>query len=210
MNTIVIALRATAVTLVLTGLLYPLGMTGAAQVLFPGSANGSLVKDQTGKVIGSRLIGQPFSNPGYFQGRPSAAGGGYDGTSSSGSNFGPTSAKLRDRVKADVDRLLKENPSASGLIPAELVMASGSGLDPHLSPEGARWQVPRVAKARNVAPERIAATLEELVEGRDLGFFGEPTVNVLLLNVALDQKFGKPAAAVKEPTPTQAVAAPPQ
>jgi potassium-transporting ATPase KdpC subunit len=194
MNTLVIALRATLVTLVLTGVAYPLAMTGAAQVLFPHKANGSLVTDDTGKVVGSKLIGQTFTNPAYFQGRPSAAGNGYDATASSGSNFGNSSTKLRDRVKADVARLQKENPGAPGLIPAELVTASGSGLDPQISPAAARWQIPRVAKSRNVAPERIASIVEEQVEGRDLGFLGEPTVNVLLLNVALDRQLGRPAS----------------
>jgi K+-transporting ATPase ATPase C chain len=190
MNTTVIALRATAVTLILTGLAYPLAMTGAAQVLAPHRANGSLVTDESGKVVGSRLIGQPFTNPAYFQGRPSAAGSGYDAAASGGSNLGPASARLRQRVTAEVARLQKENPDAPGPIPAELVTTSASGLDPHLSPAAARWQVPRVARARNVAPERVVSILEEQVEGRDLGIFGEPTVNVLLLNLALDRRLG--------------------
>ena len=192
MKTIVIALRATAVTLVLTGLVYPLAMTGVAQALFSESANGSLVRDNTGKVRGSSLIGQPFTSPAYFLGRPSAAGNGYDAAASSGSNLGPTSAKLRDRVKADVARLRKQNPDAPGDIPAELVTASASGLDPHISPAAAAWQLPRVARARNVAPERLRALLDEKVEGRTLGLLGEPTVNVLLLNQALDTRFGAP------------------
>ena len=192
MKTIVIALRATAVTLVLTGLFYPLAMTGVAQALFSESANGSLVKDNTGKVRGSALIGQPFTNPAYFQGRPSAAGKGYDAAASSGSNLSPTSAKLRDRVKADVDRLRKENPDATGDIPAELVTASASGLDPHVSPAAAAWQLRRVARARNIAPERLRALLDDKIEGRTLGLLGEPTVNVLLVNQALDARFGAP------------------
>ncbi len=192
MKTIVIALRATVVTLVLTGLIYPLAMTGVAQALFSESANGSLVKDNTGKVRGSSLIGQPFTNPAYFQGRPSAAGNGYDAAASSGSNLGPTSAKLRDRVKANVARLRTENPDAPGDIPAELVTASASGLDPHISPAAAAWQLPRVARARSLAPERLRALLDEKVEGRTLGLLGEPTVNVLLLNQALDTRFGAP------------------
>ncbi len=192
MKTIVIALRTTAVTLILTGLVYPLAMTGVAQALFSESANGSLVKDNAGKVRGSSLIGQPFTNPAYVQGRPSAAGNGYDAAASSGSNLGPTSAKLRDRVKADVARLRKDNPEAPGDIPAELVTASASGLDPHVSPAAAAWQLPRVARARNVAPERLRALLDEKMEGRTLGLLGEPTVNVLLLNQALDTRFGAP------------------
>jgi potassium-transporting ATPase KdpC subunit len=191
MNTMVIALRAALVTLVLTGLVYPLAMTGAAQTLFPHRANGSLVTDDGGKVVGSRLIGQAFTNPAYFQGRPSSSG--YDASSSGGSNFGPTSAKLQDRIKTDVARLHKENPDAPGVIPAELVTASASGLDPHLSPEATRWQIARVARARNVAPERVQSLVEEQVEGRDLGLFAERTVNVLMLNMALDRQFGRPA-----------------
>jgi len=190
MKTIVIALRATIVTLILTGIVYPLAMTGAAQALFSKAANGSLVVDGTGKVRGSALIGQTFTNPAYFQGRPSAAGNGYDATASSGSNLGPTSAKLRDRVKADVARLQKENPEMPGLIPAELVTASASGLDPHVSPSSAAWQIARVARARNVSPERVRALVDDKTEGRTLGFLGEPRVNVLLLNQALDRQFG--------------------
>lgn len=194
MKTFVIALRVTLVTLVLTGILYPLGMTALAQVLFPAAANGSLAKDENGKVVGSRLLGQTFSNPAYFQLRPSAAGNGYDPLASGGSNFGPTSAKLQDRVKADIARLRKDNPDAVGEIPAELVTTSGSGLDPHISPDAARWQIPRVAHARGVSVARITATLKEAISTRDLGFLGEPTVNVLELNLALDRQFGQPAA----------------
>jgi potassium-transporting ATPase KdpC subunit len=194
MKTFVIALRVTLVTLVLTGLVYPVCMTGLAQVLFPAAANGSLAKDDDGKVVGSRLIGQTFVNPAYFQPRPSAAGTGYDPMASGGSNFGPTSAKLRDRIKADIARLQRENPQAGGAIPVELVAASGSGLDPHLGPAAARWQIPRVARARAVSPDRVAATLESLIAGRDLGILGEPTVNVLDLNLMLDRQFGRPGA----------------
>src|SRR5262249_12264925 len=151
MKTLVIALRATAVTLVLTGLIYPLVATGLSQAIFPWKANGSLVYDDQGKVVGSELIGQGFSNPAYFQPRPSAAGEkGYDATASSGSNFGSTSAKLRDRTNQDAARLAKENPDAEGPIPAELVTTSASGFDPHLSPAATLWQVARVAKARHV------------------------------------------------------------
>jgi K+-transporting ATPase ATPase C chain len=202
MKTFVIALRATLVTLVLTGILYPLGMTALAQVLFPTAANGSLAKDESGKVVGSRLIGQTFANPAYFQPRPSAAGNGYDPLASGGSNFGPTSAKLQDRVKADIERLHKDNPEAVGEIPAELVTASGSGLDPHLSPSAALWQVARVAHARGVSVARITALLDEVIAGRDFGFMGEPTVNVLELNLALDRQFGQAVAAPAGPAAT--------
>jgi len=192
---IIVALRATAVTLVLTGLLYPLFMTGVAQALFSHQANGTMVQDEKGRVVGSALIGQAFTNPGYLQGRPSAAGNGYDPTASSGSNLGPTSKKLRDRVAADVDRLRKENPDAPLPIPGELVTTSASGLDPELSPEAAYWQVARIAHARQIAPERIRAVIEDRVQGRDLGIFGEPRVNVLAVNLALDEQFGKPLRA---------------
>ena len=188
---ILIALRMTVVTLVLTGVAYPLALTGVAQVLFPARANGSLVADANGNVVGSELIAQGFATPGYFQPRPSAAGNGYDPTSSSGSNFGPTSAKLRDRIKADVERLQKENPDAPGAVPAELVTASGSGLDPHLSPEATRWQVPRVARARGRTVAEVQALVDAATDGRALGFLGEPTVNVLRLNLALDLHFGR-------------------
>ncbi len=187
------ALRATLVTLVLTGLAYPLAATGLSQLLFPGRANGSIVSDQNGRPVGSELIGQSFSSAAYFQPRPSAAGDkGYDPLASGGSNLGPTSKKLRERVAADVARLLKENPDAPGPIPAELLTASASGLDPHLSPEGALWQIARIASARGIAADRVRVLVAVSVEGRDLGFLGEPRVNVLLLNLALDRQFGKP------------------
>jgi len=189
---IVIALRVTLVTLVLTGLAYPLAMTAAAQALFHDKANGSLVHDEKGAVVGSRLIGQTFVQPGYLQSRPSAAGNGYDATSSSGSNLGPTSAKLRDRVVADLARLQKENPEAPLPVPNDLVTASASGLDPELSPAAALWQVPRIARARQVAPERIREVIEARIEGRDLGVLGEPRVNVLAVNLALDRRLGRP------------------
>lgn len=196
MKILVIALRATLVTLALTGIVYPLVVTGLAQVLFPAKANGSLITDGEGRVVGSELIGQGFAAPAYFQPRPSAAGEkGYDATSSSGSNFGATSAKLRDRVSQDAARLEKDNPEAPGPIPVELVTTSASGLDPHLSPDAALWQVPRVAKARRVAPDRVRTVVLDHVEGRDLGFLGEPRVNVLRLNLALDRQFGKPETA---------------
>jgi K+-transporting ATPase ATPase C chain len=201
---VIIALRATLVTLVLTGLLYPLAMTGVAQALFHDRANGSLVRDEKGTVIGSELIGQAFANPAYLQGRPSAAGNGYDATASSGSNLGPTSKKLRDRVAGDVDRLRKDNPEAPLPIPAELVTTSASGLDPELTPQAALWQVPRIARARQIAPARINQVIESKVQGRDLGVFGEPRVNVLAVNRALDQLFGKPVPVAPATPPTAA------
>jgi K+-transporting ATPase ATPase C chain len=203
MRTIRIALQATLVTLLLTGVAYPLVMTGVARVLFPAKAQGSLVTDAHGNVVGSELIGQVFTNPGYFQGRPSAAGNGYDATSSAGSNFGPTSKKLRDRIVADVERLKKENPEAPMPIPAELVTASASGLDPHLSPGAASWQAPRVARTRGLAVERVRQIIDDLSEGRQLGFLGEPRVNVLALNMALDRQFGEPPKPPAAPAPAK-------
>ena len=189
------ALRATLVTLVLTGIGYPLLATGLARTIFPHQSGGSLVKDDGGRVVGSELIAQAFSLPGYFQPRPSAAGDkGWDAVASGGSNLGPTSKKLRERAAADVARLLEENPTAARPIPAELVAASGSGLDPHLSPEAAEWQIERVAAARQVSPDRVRVVVQDAIEGRDLGFLGERRVNVLLLNLSLDLKLGKPVS----------------
>jgi K+-transporting ATPase ATPase C chain len=193
LNAAWIAVRVACFTLLLTGVAYPLLVTGLAQLLFPYQANGSLVRDDRGRVAGSALIGQRFSRPAYFQPRPSAAGeGGYDPAASGGSNLGPASQKLRDRAISDSARLQKANPEAAATVPAELVTASASGLDPHLSLAGALWQVPRVAKARRVAPERLEALVRDSMEGRDWGFLGEPRVNVLLLNLALDRQFGRP------------------
>ncbi len=192
--------RVAAVTLALTGLLYPLLMTGLAQLLFPRRANGSLVTDAAGKVVGSELLAQSFQRPAYFHPRPSAAGEkGYDPLASGGSNLGPTSKALRDQAAARLEALARENPEAGGPPPIELVTASGSGLDPHLSPAAARWQVARIARARGVAPDRVASVVDETLERRDLGILGEPRVNVLLLNLALDARFGAPPAA---PAPT--------
>lgn len=188
-----VAVRTAIVTFVLTGLIYPFVMTGLAQLLFPWRANGSLVTDEKGQVVGSELIAQGFANPAYFQPRPSAAGEkGYDATSSSGSNLGPTSKKLQDRINEDLKRLKEENPDASGPVPADLVTASSSGLDPHVSPQGALWQVPRIAKARGISPERVQAVVTANIEGRTFGILGEPRVNVLLVNLALDRQFGRP------------------
>jgi K+-transporting ATPase ATPase C chain len=175
-------------TLVL-GIGYPLAVTGISRLVLPRQANGSLVT-AGGKVVGSELIGQNFSKPEYFHPRPSAAGDkGYDATASSGSNFGPTNKKLIDRVSASVDQFRKENPDYQGPIPADLVTASGSGLDPHISPDSALAQAARVAKARGVSIEQVNQLIAQYTEQPDLGFLGEPRVNVLKLNMALDGQF---------------------
>ena len=182
-------LRIKLLMTVLLGVVYPLVMTGISQVLFPFKSNGSLITSG-GNVIGSELIGQNFARPEYFQPRPSAAGNdGYDATASSGSNFGPTNQKLIERVKASVDRFRKENPDYSGPIPADLVTTSASGLDPHLSPDSAKAQAPRVAKARGANVDQVNQAIVQFTEAPDLGFLGEPRVNVLKLNLALDRQF---------------------
>jgi K+-transporting ATPase ATPase C chain len=177
-------------TLVL-GIGYPLAVTGISQLILPRQANGSLVT-AGGKVVGSELIGQNFSKPEYFHPRPSAAGDkGYDATASSGSNFGPTNKKLIDRVAASVDQFRKENPDYQGPIPADLVTASASGLDPHISPDSVRAQAARVAKARGVSIDQVNQLIAQYTEQPDLGFLGEPRVNVLKLNLALDGQFAR-------------------
>jgi K+-transporting ATPase ATPase C chain len=189
------AVRAAVVTALLTGVLYPLAVHAIARGLFPEKAGGSLIRDAEGRVIGSELIAQRFTAPWYFHPRPSAAGGGYDAARSGGSNLGPTSRTLRDRAALEAQKLLAENPDApSRLVPVELVTASGSGLDPHISIDAARWQAPRVAKARDVEPARVEQIIEGLAEGRTLGFLGEPRVNVLLLNLELDRALGRAKA----------------
>ncbi len=206
-DTLLVALRATFVTLVLTGILYPLAVTGIAQVVFPQRANGSMVTDDKGREVGSELIGQSFVDAAYLRSRPSANS--YDGANSGGTNLGTTSAKLRegapdDPATKDVDEsftgvvdLAKAYRADNGLddsveIPADAMSRSASGIDPHVSPENARLQAVRIAKARAVTVERVVAIVDQYSEGRELGVFGEPRVNVLAANLALDRTFGVP------------------
>jgi K+-transporting ATPase ATPase C chain len=197
---LITAVLMTIVTTLLLGLAYTLVVTGLARVLFKDKANGQLI-ERNGVVVGSRLIGQPFSSPGYFRSRPSAAGAiGYDAGASSGSNLGPTSKKLIDRVKADVEKLEAENPGKP--IPVDLVTTSASGLDPHISPAAAEFQVPRVARERGVSEDQIRQVVTAHTEGRQFGFLGEPVVNVLELNLDLDSKFTRrPAATIGSAAP---------
>ena len=173
-------------TLVL-GIGYPLLMTGLSQVIFPHKANGSLIKVD-GKVIGSEIIAQGFTKPQYFHPRASAAGNGYDATASNGSQLGPTNKKLIDRIQGDIAKFRQENPDYHGPIPADLVTASASGLDPEISPDSAQAQVPRVAKARGMSVDQVNQLVSRFTQRPDLGFLGEPRVNVLMLNLALDGK----------------------
>jgi K+-transporting ATPase ATPase C chain len=182
---LVVAVLMTIVTTILLGLIYPLAITGLAQVLFPDKANGQLI-EQNGKIVGSRLIGQGFSSPGYFRPRSSAAGTGYDAANSAGTQFGPTNKKLIDAVKANVEAARKENPNAP--VPIDLVTASASGFDPHISLAAAAFQTPRVARERAMPEQSVQALVASNTEGRQLGFLGEPRVNVLELNLALDRE----------------------
>jgi K+-transporting ATPase ATPase C chain len=185
------AIVMTLLLCLLTGFVYPGVVTGLAQVLFPRQANGSLV-EVNGKVVGSALIGQPFTQPYYFHPRPSAAGSGYDATSSGGTNKGPTDAKLADTLIAGaIDSAVKYDHVVRGHIPSDMVTASGSGLDPHISPANAHLQVVRVAAARGRTPEEMHLFVDAHTEGRQFGVFGDPRVNVLLLNIALDSAFGR-------------------
>jgi len=208
MNTFTVALRATLVTLVLTGIAYPLAVTGLAQVMFPGRADGSLVVDDKGREVGSELIGQGFADAAYVRPRPSNTG--FDAANSGGTQLGTTSKKLRDGAPddpatKDVDESFTgvkdlaaafraDNGLAGGVdVPADAVSRSASGIDPHVSPETAMLQAPRIARARSVAVDRVQAVIAEYTEGRELGFLGEPRVNVLAVNLALDRQFGRPS-----------------
>ncbi|HYW46219.1 MAG TPA: potassium-transporting ATPase subunit KdpC [Bryobacteraceae bacterium] len=186
MKQLIIAIKATIVLTILTGLAYPLLVTGLSKALFPHQANGSLIV-AGGKTAGSELIGQKFTKPEYFHGRPSNAGDGYDGLNSGPFNLGPTNQKLVDRVQADLKTFRAENPTSAGAVPADLLTGSGSGLDPHISPAAAEVQVGRVAAARGMTADAVRAVVASNTEGRQFGILGEPRVNVLKLNLALDQ-----------------------
>ncbi|MGD0134638.1 MAG: potassium-transporting ATPase subunit KdpC [Bryobacteraceae bacterium] len=185
------ALRINIFLTILLGVAYPLAVTGVSQIIFPHQANGSLIT-RGDQVIGSELIGQNFTRPEYFQPRPSAAGNdGYDPTASGGFNYGPTNQKLIDRVKASVDKFHKENPDYQGPIPADMLTGSASGLDPDISPASAQAQAARVAKARGISPDQLNQLVAQYTKSADLGLLGEPRVNVLKLNLALDQQYPK-------------------
>ena len=191
---LITAILMTIATTILLGLVYPLVVTGLAQVIFPKQANGQLIQ-QDGKTVGSRIIGQGFSGPGYFHPRPSAAGTGYDASNSAGSNLGPTNQKLIDRVKSDVTAVQAENPGQP--VPIDLVTTSASGFDPHITPAAAEFQVPRVAKERGMTVEQVQTLVTKHTEGRQFGVLGEARVNVLELNLELNERFptGKQAKA---------------
>lgn len=182
------AILMTVVTTILLGIIYPLVVTVLAQVIFPDKANGQLIRAGDGHIIGSRIIGQPFTSPGYFQSRPSAAG--YDANASTGSNLGPTNQKLIDRVKADVAQLQADNPGRP--VPIDLVTTSASGLDPHISPAAAEFQILPVARERGLTETEVRSLVSAHTSGRQLGFLGEPVVNVLTLNLALDERKPMP------------------
>jgi len=185
-----IAILMTVVTTVLLGIIYPLVVTGLAQVLFRDKANGQLIV-RNGEVVGSRIIGQAFAGPGYLHSRPSAAGNGYDAANSGGTNFAPTNHQLIDRVKGEVARLQAENPGQP--VPIDLVTTSASGLDPDITPAAAEFQVPRVARERSLSEDQVRQIIRQYTQGRQLGFLGEPRVNVLEVNLALDQLKPMPA-----------------
>jgi K+-transporting ATPase ATPase C chain len=182
-----VAIWFTLVTTVIFGVIYPLAVTAMAQLLFHDRANGQLI-ERNGKLVGSKIIGQTFTGPGYFHSRPSAAGTGYDPMASGGSNLAPTNRNLIERVKADVQKLHTENPDAP--IPIDLVTTSGSGLDPDISPDAAEFQIPRVAHSRNMKQEDLRDLVQKHTKGRDLGFLGEPRVNILELNIELNDQRG--------------------
>ena len=191
MKNLITAVLMTIVTTVIFGLIYPLAVTGIAQLAFPDQANGQLIKRSDGTIVGSRIIGQPFSGPGYFHSRPSAAGpAGYDAGASSGSNLGPTNKALIERIKADVAKLQAENPGKS--VPIDLVTTSASGLDPHISPAAAEFQIPRVVRERRMSETVVREIVAKHTQGRQFGFLGEPRVNVLELNLELDTKKPMP------------------
>ena len=185
-NHLIVAVKFTLITTLLFGLVYPLAVTGLSQLLFPKQANGSLIQ-KNGQILGSRLIGQPFTSDKYFHSRPSAAGNGYDPTSSSGSNLGPTNQQLVDRVKQDIAKLQQENPGVA--IPADMVTSSGSGLDPDISPASAEFQIPRIARARGINADALRPLVARHTLKRQWGILGEPRVNVLDLNLDLDAGF---------------------
>ena len=185
-NNLIVAARFTLITTLLFGLVYPLAVTGLSQLLFPRQANGSLI-EKNGQILGSRLIGQAFTSDKYFHSRPSAAGNGYDASSSSGSNLGPTNKQLVDRVKQDVAKLQQENPGVA--IPVDLVTTSGSGLDPDISPAAAEFQIPRIARARGISAETLRPLVARHTQQRQWGILGEARVNVLELNLNLDASF---------------------
>jgi|SRR5205085_1160537 len=191
MKNLITAVLMTIVTTILLGLVYPLAVTGLAQVIFRDKANGQLIRRADGTITGSRIIGQPFSSPGYFHSRPSAAGTtGYDASASSGSNYGPTNKKLIERIKADVAQAQVDNPGR--LVPVDLVTTSASGLDPDSTPAAAEFQVARVARERGLSEDEVRRIAAAHTSGRTFGLLGEPRVNVLLLNLALDERKPMP------------------